>query len=357
MVKELEKVFVINPGSGSTKVSLFSDTSEVFSMNVRHDTDVISSFNSVRDQRGFRKECIDKALADACVSLSGVSAVIGRGGPLKPMPSGTYTVNSVLENDLMYNFVAEHASLLGGLLALDYAREAGVTAYIADPVSVDEMDDVARLSGHPDIERKSLAHALNIKAVARATQKEVGRPYSESSLVIAHLGSGISITAHRKGRMIDVSNANSGGPYSPERAGGLPTCELLDWVFSKGLSKKEAVAILTKKGGLAAYSGTIHAYEVEQRIGEGDARSKLVYDGMVYQIAKEIGAMAAALSGRVDAVVVTGGLAKAPYLVKTLEPMISFIARVIWFPGEDEMGALRDAGLRVLRGEEGAVEL
>lgn len=352
-----DKIFVINPGSGSTKVSLFSGKKEIFGMNVRHDTGIISSFKSIRDQRGFRKDCIDRALADAGISLDGISAVVGRGGPLKPMPSGTYLVNGCLEHDLMYNFVAEHASLLGGLLALDFAKETGVKAYIVDPVSVDEMDEVARLSGHPEIERKSLAHALNIKAVARATQNDVGKPYSESSLVIAHLGSGISITAHRKGRMTDVSNANSGGPFSPERAGGLPTCELLEWVFSKGLTLREAVAVLTKKGGLAAYAGTIHADEVERRIGEGSVEAKLFYDAMIYQIAKEIGGMAAALSGKVDAVLLTGGLAKAPYLVKNLEPMISFISRIIWFPGEDEMGALRDAGLRVAGGEEAAVEL
>ncbi|PKK90849.1 MAG: butyrate kinase [Candidatus Wallbacteria bacterium HGW-Wallbacteria-1] len=347
-----EKILVINPGSGSTKIALYDSENELLTLSVKHPTEEISAFDSIIAQREFRRKCIHEALVEKGFNPADVAVVVGRGGPIRPLKSGTYEVDDVMVNELTVNFAAEHASLLGGLLARDFADQAGVKAYITDPVCVDEMIPLARLSGYPGIQRKSLAHALNIKAVARRTQKQVGKPYSESRLVIAHLGSGISITAHDCGHMTDVSNANSGGPYSPERSGGLPICELLEWVEAKGLSARDAKKVFTKKGGLFAYTGTIHANEVEDKLLAGDQDSKLFYDGMIYQIAKEIGAMAASLRGNLDAVIITGGLAFADYMVNSLRDYVSFLGKYIVFPGEDEMGALRDAGLRVLRNEE-----
>jgi butyrate kinase len=349
------KIFVINPGSGSTKIALYNNNNVLFEKSVQHPAHELMLYENIRDQRPYRKKCIDEILKKNQICLKGVDVIVGRGGPLQPMPGGIYIVDSALENDLNYNFVAEHASLLGGLLAKSYADELNVKAYIVDPVSVDEMDDLARFSGHPEIPRVSLAHALNIKAVARATQQTVGKKYSESRLIIAHLGSGISITAHLNGKMVDVSNANSGGPFSPERAGELPVQEMLKWIDKKGISNEEAIKIFTRKSGLYAYLGTIHAGDVEKMILSGDKKAEIVIRAMVYQISKSICGMGAVLNGEIDAVILTGGLAFSDLIVNLIKERISFLSKIIVFPGEDEMGALADAGARILNKDEDTV--
>lgn len=349
---KIYKVLVINPGSGSTKVAFYENDKSVFEKSVKHPSNEITSFKKVIDQREYRKKCIDKLLKENNINLDNLDIVVGRGGPLKPMIGGIYIVDDKMEADLKYNYAAEHASLLGGLLAKDYAVEYGVKAYIADPVSVDEMNELARFSGHPEIHRVSLAHTLNIKAVARANEKKVGKSYLESNLIVAHLGSGISITAHENGKMIDVSNANSGGPFSPERAGELPVQEMLMWISEKKISPLDAIKIFTKKSGLFAYLGTIHAHEVEKMIDDGNQDAEKIYKAMGYQISKSISSMAAVLKGNVDAVIITGGLANSDRLISYIKERISFLGDVIIHPGEDEMGALSDSGLRILKGIE-----
>jgi butyrate kinase len=356
----VHRLLVINPGSTSTKVAVYEDEQPLFVETLRHSSQEIGAFSHILDQYEFRLRAVQRLLQERQIPIESLSAVIGRGGLLEPIPSGTYQVSERMVARLRQrNKEREHASNLGALLAGEIAAQAGVPAFIVDPVCVDEFDDIARVSGLPEIERKSLSHALNLKAVARRVAADLGRPYQELNLVIAHLGGGISVTAHRWGRMVDVNQALDGtGPFSPERSGGLPVGDVVRMCY--GVAPYEGWALtydqmfckLAGQGGLVAHLGTNSAIEVEQRIEAGDGHARLIYEAMAYQIAKEIGAMATVLAGQVDAIVVTGGVAHSRMLLDWLEPRVAWIAPLLVYPGEDEMLALAQGALRVLRGEE-----
>jgi len=350
-----EKILVINPGATSTKIAVYDGEKMSFSEVVRHLDDQLASFSSILDQLDYRKGLILDALSKIGLSPKDLSATVGRGGAFKPMVSGAYKVNKAMVSDVQSgNVAADHASNLGCLLAFAIAKPQGIPAFIVDPVSVDEFDDVARYSGLPELERKSLSHALNLKAVARRAAEKLKKPYDKLNLVIAHLGTGISVSAHRRGKMIDVNNANDGGPFSPQRAGGLPTTGLIKLCFSGKYSAAELKCRVVGQGGLMAYLGTDDMFEVDRRVEAGDTKARQVLGAMAYQVAKECGAMAAALGGKPDAVVITGGVAKSKPLMDLLQPRIKWLGEVLVYPGEDEMGALARGTLRVLRGEEKA---
>ena len=295
-----------------------------------------------------------KELEDSEVDPRQISAVIGRGGLIKPVQSGVYEVNDAMETDLREGKRGEHASNLGGLIARDIARSLpDARAFIADPVVVDEMEDVARVSGHPYFQRFSIFHALNQKAIARNHAQSIDRNYEEMNLIVAHLGGGISVGAHRKGKVVDVNNAlNGDGPFSPERSGGLPVGQLVDLCFSNDYTQQEIKRMIKGHGGLVAYLDTNDAYEVELMVREGNEKARLIQNAMAYQIGKEIGGMSAVLSGEVDSIILTGGIAHNPMVVDYVRSMVRFIAPVAIYPGEDEMQALAENGLRVLQGYE-----
>lgn len=347
-----EYVLVINPGSTSTKVALFKDLENVIQKNLSHSTDELDKFEKITDQYEYRKDMILNWMKDEGYNTEQLKAVVGRGGLLKPMPSGTYKVTEPMIEDLKIGVQGEHASNLGGIIARAIADIEKVEAYIADPVAVDEFEDVARVSGMPDIKRKSLLHALNIRAIAHSVAADKGVHINDLNLVVAHLGGGISVVPMRKGRMIDANNANEMGPFSPERAGGLPVGDIVKMCFSGDYTMKTLKPKLRGKGGLVAYLGTNDAREVLKMIEAGDEKAKLVFEAMGYQIAKEIGSMATALKGDIDAIVLTGGVAYSEYLTNYIKDMVGFIAPVIVKPGEDEMTALNESVIRVLNNEE-----
>ena len=351
-------VLAINPGSTSTKISVFNNEGLVFEETLRHSAEELAPYARVADQYGFRKQVILDFLARQSFDGKKFAAVVGRGGLLRFIPGGTYEVNDAMIADIRSGSRGEHASNLGGLLARELGEGWGVKSYIVDPVVVDELDDVARVSGHPLFERKSIFHALNQKAVAKRYAQTIGKSYSELNLVVAHLGGGVSVGAHRKGRVVDVNNALDGeGPFSPERSGGLPVGDLAKLCFSAKYTHAEVKKMLTGQGGLVAYLGTNDGREVRRRIDAGDEQARLVYEALAYQIAKEIGSMAAVLKGEVDAILLTGGLAyDKDYLIPRISSRVEFIAKVVTVPGEDEMSALAEGALRVLRGQEQPLE-
>lgn len=348
-----EKILAINPGSTSTKIAVFDGENQVFITTLRHSTEEISKFPTVASQFEFRKALILNELKNNGVDINTINAVIGRGGLLRPIESGTYEVNAKMKQDLLDPDCRQHASNLGALIADSIASELkGVRAFIADPVVVDELSEEARVSGLPTCPRRSIFHALNQKAVARRFAKEKGKKYEDLNLIVAHLGGGISVGAHAHGHVVDVNNALDGdGPFSPERSGSLPTGELMEICFSGKYSKDDVKKMLAGKGGLVALVGTNDAQILEKAASSGDAKAKLVQDAMCYNIAKWIGAMATVLKGKVDGIILTGGIAHNKYLVKYVEEMVSFISPLTVYPGEDEMGALARNALMVLRGE------
>lgn len=352
------KLLIINPGSTSTKIAVFNDEKPVFESTLRHSGQELLQFERIIDQYAFRKTAVLAALQEAGVHVSDLSAVVGRGGLVRPISGGTYTVNDAMLADLRAGYSGEHASNLGGLLAYEIASEGNLPAFIVDPVVVDELADIARLSGLQTIERQSIFHALNQKAIARRAANDLGGTYKELNLVVAHLGGGISVGAHANGRVIDVNNALDGeGPFSPERAGGLPAFALAQLCLSGSYNEDEIRKLLVGQGGLMAYLGTNDAREVVRRITSGDAEARLVYEAMAYQVAKEIGSAATVLCGQVDAIVLTGGLAyDQAYFVPWIEERVQFIAPVLVYPGEDELLALAQGALRVLKGQEQARE-
>lgn len=351
------KILSINPGATSTKVALYLNEMPLKVETIRHSPEDISSFKSTLDQLDYRKELVSKFLEENKVKASELSAVVGRGGPFKPLQSGTYQVNEKMLSDIKSgNVQADHPANLGALIAHEIVWRTGVPAFIVDPVSVDEFIPEAKISGLPQIERKSLSHALNMKMVARKAAKKLGKRYEGLNLIIVHLGSGISVSSHLKGKMIDVNNANDMGPFSPQRTGALPVTGLAKLCYSGEYTQKEMIQLLTKTGGLLAHLGTDNVEEVEKRIDQGDQKAKLIYLAMVYQIAKEIGAMATTLEGKVDAIVLTGGIANSKRLTDSITRKVKFIAPVMVFPGEDEMEALTLGALRVISGEEKAKE-
>ncbi len=347
------RILAINPGSTSTKIAVYDDDREIFATTIRHATAEIDQFTSISSQYDFRKDLIIKILRENSIDLTTLTAVIGRGGLLKPVEGGTYKVNAKLLHDLQHGLSGEHASNLGGIIAFAIAEQLHIPSYIVDPVVVDELEPIARISGIPEIERKSIFHALNQKAVARKHAERLGKRYERLNLIVAHIGGGISVGAHRKGRVIDVTNALDGdGAFSPERAGGVPVGDLVRFCLCGKYDADFIKKRVTGSGGLTAYLRTNDARDIEKMIDNGDEKAELIYSAMGYQIAKDIGAAAAVLRGDIDGILLTGGLAYSEKLVTFIKEHIHFIGKVYVFPGEDEMEALVMGGRRVLMGEE-----
>jgi len=346
-------ILAINPGSTSTKFALFEEDNLLFEKTLRHTSEELSGFRKITDQFHFRKDLIMKELLGQKIDLSGLAAIVGRGGLIKPIESGIYEVNVKMIDDLRNGIMGEHASNLGGLIADEIASSfPGAKAYIVDPVVVDELESVARISGHPLIERISIFHALNQKAVARTYAESVKRKYEDLNLILVHMGGGISVGAHRMGRVVDVNNAlNGDGPFSPERSGGLPSGQLVDLCFSGNYSHQEMKSMIAGKGGLVAYLGTNNFIEANEMADSGDQKAVLMTEAIAYQISKEIGSAAAVLEGKVDAIILTGGLAFQKSHVERIRIRVGFIAEVVVFPGEDEIKALAFNGLLALDGK------
>lgn len=356
-MQEVHRLLIINPGSTSTKIAIFDNEKPVMEQTLRHSNEELAPYASVIDQFEFRKNVILDTLNVNGINISKLSAVVGRGGLLRPMEGGTYKVNNRMLEDLRGNVMGQHASNLGGIIADEIASQLGIPAFIVDPVVVDEMEEIARFSGMPEIKRISIWHALNQKAVARRAAADLGKKYEDINLIIAHLGGGISVGAHKNGRTIDVNNALNGeGPFSPERTGSLPVSGLVKLCYSGRYTIEQLNKLIAGKGGIVAYLGTNDGREVVKMIEAGDKNAELVYKAMAYQVGKEIGACAAVLEGKVDAICLTGGLAYDKLLVGWIKEMVQFIGDVRIYPGEDEMIALAEGGLRVLRGEEKARE-
>lgn len=351
------KVLAINPGSTSTKIAVYEDGKAVFKDTLRHSAEELAPFKRITDQFDFRKDVIEKCLEKNGIHVKTLDAVIGRGGLFKPIPSGTYLVNQAMLDYIKAGTGGDHASNLGCLIADDIARDAGVKSYIVDPVVVDELGPLARYSGLPELPRVSIFHALNQKAVARRAAKDLGKPYESLNLIVVHLGGGISIGIHERGKVVDVNNAlNGDGPFAPERAGGLPTGDLVKLCFSGKYTIDEVNKKLAGKGGCVSHLGTNDGREMEEKVKAGDQKTTLIVEAMAYQVSKTIGEMATVVSGKVDAIVLTGSFAYFPEFIEWIKQRVSWIAPIKLYPGEDEMTALAEAGMRVLKGEEQARE-
>ncbi len=348
------RILVINPGSTSTKVSIFENENEVFTRSISHSKLELEPFKRVWDQYEFRKKLIKELLEDAKVRPETLSVVVGRGGLFRPVVSGTYRVNELMIEDGRNAYGGEHPSNLGAVLAFGLGWDYHLPSFIVDPPSVDEFTRIARYSGLPELPRRSLFHALNVKATARLAARDLNKKHDQLNLIIAHLGGGISVAAMRKGKVVDVNNALDSGPFTPERSGSLPVFDFAEWCFSGKNTLDQIKKRMVGGGGLVAYLNTNDCREVEKMIENGNEEAKVVYDSMIYQIGCEIGKRAVALKGKVDAIVLTGGLAYSEYVRSRLEEWVSFIAKVMAYPGQDEMKALALGGLRVLRGEEEA---
>lgn len=346
------KVLVINPGSTSTKVALYEDEKEIVRSDITHDVETLKNYKSVIEQLDLRLEAINKWLREKDIKVSELSAIVVRGGLIKPVQSGTYVVNDIMLEDLRKGVGGEHPSNLGGIIGRALADPYGIPVYTLDPVAVDEMEDVARISGLPELPRKSQSHALNIKACIHRYARENNLKEEELNMIVAHMGGGISVAAIKGGRIVDVNNANQMGPFSPERTGSLPSMKVVEMCYSGKYTFDEMKKKIVGMGGLVAHLGTNDAREVVKRIEAGDKKAKLVFEAMAYQIAKEIGRMAAVLKGDVKTIILTGGLAYSKPLIEIIIDMVGFIAPITLYPGGDEMEALRDGALRVLRGQE-----
>ena len=349
----MHKILAVNPGSTSTKIALFEDEAEISGDVFRHDAAVLRSCAGLWNQLELRWQPVHDWTSR---NVRELSAVVAIGGMFRPLAGGAYTVNERMLSDARANLQGEHASNLGCALAQRLASDYGCHAYVVDPVSVDELEPLARYSGHPLVQRRSLSHAVSIHATARRAANQLGLALAESSMIVAHLGGGISVAPVRAGRIIDMNDASSDGPFSPERTGGLPLQQFIGLCFSGAYSEGEVRKLVMGRGGLVAYLGTNSATEVEERIQAGDQAAREVYEAMAYQIAKEIGAMATVLAGGVDAVVLTGGLACSEPLVHWIKERVSFLGPVLVYRGENEMSALADGALSVLRGEAQALE-
>ncbi|MEA2103781.1 MAG: butyrate kinase [Candidatus Cloacimonadota bacterium] len=351
------RVLAINPGSTSTKIAVFDNEEEVFSKTLQHKPEELSGFAELIDQFEFRKNIVEEALEENNIHVSTLNAIVGRGGLVHPVASGTYKVNDKMLADLKDKSLwgRTHASNLGAFIAKSIGDEFDIPSFIADPVTVDEMDDIARISGVPEIQRQSLFHALNIKSIARKSAEKIGKPLDKCNMIAVHMGGGVSVAAIRDGKIVDVNNALLGmGPFSPQRAGALPISGVINLCFSGKYTKEELEKKLVKNSGLIAYLGTDSGVDIENKIDEGNEKFEKIFRAFAYQISKEIGLCATVLKGDVDAIYLTGGLAYDKYLPKWIIERTKFIAPVLIFPGEGEMEALAQAGVRALSGEEAA---
>lgn len=347
----MKRILVINPGSTSTKIAVYNDEKEILVNTIRHSMEELAKYPRIIDQFEFRKELVLKTLEENNIPFQ-FDAIVGRGGLLKPIPGGVYEVNDAMLNDIMHA-MRTHACNLGCLLASELAvMLPGCRAFIADPGVVDELDEVARINGSPLMPRITIWHALNQRAIARRYAKEQGKHYKDLNLIVCHLGGGISVGAHQKGRAIDVPNALDGeGPFSPERAGTLPAGNLIDLCFSGKYTQAQLKKMVCGQGGLAAHLGTTDVQAIQKQIDEGDEHARLILEAMIYHIAKAVGGAAVALWGKVDAILLTGGIAYSEYITSRLKERVSFLAPVFIYPGEDELEALALNGLGALRGE------
>lgn len=351
------KVLVINPGSTSTKIGVFEDETLLFEETLRHSTEEIARYATIVDQKDFRKELIVNILATNNFDIHTLDVVVGRGGFLKPIPGGTYAVTDSLLADLK-NPTSAHASCLGGIIAREIGDSLGIPSYIVDPIVVDELDPVARYSGLPELPRISVFHALNQKAVAKRYAKEQGVPYTSLNLIVVHMGGGVSVGAHKNGRIIDVNNALDGeGAFSPERAGTLPSGPLARLCFSGKYTLEEVMKMINGNGGLNAYLHTNDMRDVtKMAFEENNEEAKNVFNAFTYQVSKDIGAMSTVLEGKVDQIILTGGIAYGPKVTDAIKARVGFIAPVTIYPGEDELLALTQGALRVMNGEEQVME-
>ena len=347
------RIFAINPGSTSTKIAMFENETQLFSSNISHKAEDLAVFTEMCEQLDYRYQIIENELAEQGISLHGVSAFVGRGGGVQTVRGGTYRVNEIMLEHSRIGVSGQHPSNLGALLADLFAGRYGGDVFVVNGPTVDEFQEVARITGLAGVYRSSIVHALNQKEVGIRYAAKTGRRYEELNLIITHIGGGVSVTAHRQGRMIDSNDIiNGDGPLAPTRAGALPAVKLLRECFSGAYTEKQLYARITKNGGLVEHLGTSDAREVNRRIEAGDQYAKLIYDAMIYQIAKNIGACAAILRGVVDGIIITGGIAHDRYVVDCLKEQIGFLGKVAVMPGEFEMEALAAGALRVLCGQE-----
>ena len=350
------KSLIINPGSTSTKIGVFEDETLLFEETLRHSTEEIAQYASIVDQKDFRKQIILDLLAEKNFDIKSLQVIVGRGGMLKPIPGGTYAVSDDLLEDLKIGKQGQHASNLGGILAREIGDSIGVPSYIVDPVVVDELMPISRYSGVPELPRTSVFHALNQKAVAKRYAKEQGKPYDSYNLIVVHMGGGVSVCSHEKGRVVDVFNALDGdGAFSPERAGAVPSGALIKMCFSGKYSEKEVYKKIVGNGGFNAYVGTNDMRDVEKMVNDGDENAAQIREAFIMQVAKDIGSMACVLKGNVDQIIVTGGIAYDKVVVSGLKERAGFIAPITVYPGEDELLALAQGALRVMNGEEKAM--
>lgn len=348
-------ILIINPGSTSTKIGVYEDENQIFEETLRHPTDEIAKYASIIDQKDFRKEVILDVLKEKNFDINTLDVVVGRGGLLKPIPGGTYAVTDALLEDLRIGKQGQHASNLGGILAKEIGDSVNVPSYIVDPVVVDELEPVARYSGMPELPRRSIFHALNQKAVAKRYAKEIGKSYDELSLIVIHMGGGVSVGAHKNGKIVDVNNILDGeGAFSPERAGTVPVGDLIKLCFSGKYTEKEIYKKICGNGGFNGYMGTNDMRDLIAMKADGNQDAANLIDAFHYQIAKDAGAMAAVLDGKVDQIICTGGIAYSQFTIDELKKKLSFIADFTVYPGEDELLALAQGALRVMNGEEEA---
>lgn len=345
------KILVLNPGSTSTKMGIYENNRVIQEKVVRHNREELIKYEYLIEQKPLREACVYEFIEELGLTFDDLDAVVSRGGLIKPIESGTYTINELMLEDLKGNVASLHASALGGVLAYEIAHRENIPCYVVDPVVVDEFDALARLTGLPGIERRSAFHALNQKATAKKYSADIGKAYENSRYIVAHMGGGISVGAHKYGRVVDVNDALYGeGPFSPERTGGMPAMGLIRLCFSGNYTEKEVIKLVTKSGGMIAYLGTNDLKECEKMIMEGDEFAALVLETMAYQVAKEIGSMIAVLEGRVDAILLTGGLSYSNRFTSYIKERLDLLAPVITYPGEMEMQALADGGYGVLSG-------
>ena len=351
------KLLIINPGSTSTKIGVYEDEKELMEETLRHSTEEIAKYQTIYDQRNFRKEVILNVLKENNFDINEFDAVVGRGGMLKPIIGGTYAVTDSLLEDLKVGVQGQHASNLGGIIANEIGSEIGKPAFIVDPVVVDELGELARFSGMPEIPRRSIFHALNQKAVAKRFGKESGKGYENLNLIVVHMGGGVSVGAHKNGKVIDVNNALDGdGAFSPERAGGVPAGDLVKLCFSGKYTEKEIYSKLVGNGGLNAYANTNDMRDILKMMENGDKKAETLFNAFIYQVCKDVGAMSTVLEGKVDKIILTGGISYSPVVVAAITKKVEWIADIKVYPGEDELLALAQGAIRVLSGEEKARE-
>lgn len=346
------RILAINPGGTSTKISVFDDKREILKKSIVHTREDLKPYKKVFDEYEYRKSLILDALRKEKIELNSIDATVGRGGLMKPIEGGTYRVNYKMIDDLRNEVNGEHASNLGAVLAKNIGDEIRVPSFVVDPVSVDEFDEVSRITGISDIEKASWLHALNHKAVSRKIAEKLGGKYEDFNFIVAHLGSGISIVAHKNGKMIDCSGGRSDGPFSPERSGGLPAYPLVELCYSGKYTKEEMVTKVSSIGGMYDYLGTKDMIEIQERIEAGDEKAKLIMDAFIYQIAKEISMYGASLCGKIDRIILTGGISYSEFVTEEVIKRVSYLAPVEIVPGEMEMEALVLGALRILNGEE-----